>query len=81
MPKKVQWEPIELDEVTHQPKYGYLINMQDFIDSCKCGMFIDYDGYGEYATKNMVSDIKVRPSDYFKGKLRTQFSFVLWYNR
>lgn len=77
MGRKSCWVEIEF-ETTGKPKLGDLMTMAEFIDCCKSGGLIDYDGFGEYATETMVSNIRVRPSDYSKGKLITH---VLWYNR
>jgi len=64
----------------HDP-YGDLMSLEEFIDCCQTGCFIDYDGHGYYATATHESDIEVVPSDIVKGNILTKFSHVKWYNR
>jgi len=51
------------------PDYGDHMTLEDFIEYCKHGSFIDYDGYGRYATDTQIvkaedwEDGMVRPSD------------------
>jgi hypothetical protein len=68
-------------KLTQQPDYGDLFTMKDFKDNVACGGFIDYDGYGEYATKEMVSDVTIYPSDIRANIYRDDFTHVMWYNR
>jgi len=44
------------------PNYGDHMTLEQFIGSCKSGCFIDYDGYGYYATKDRMTNIVIRPS-------------------
>lgn len=78
------WEPI--------PEYGDLMTMEEFIASVKAGLFIDYDGFGNYSDgkrvlhrtlseENDYEPLIVNPSDVKKGKIRKGFSHVVWYNR
>lgn len=73
-------KPIEFTD-KKVPKYGTLLTMEEFIDSCRCGAFIDYDGYGYYATATMETNIIVRPMHYHEDRLRKEFTHVMWYNR
>jgi len=61
--------------------YGNHMPMQEFIDCCECGGFIDYDGSGNYATETEESDISISPSDVARGDIRKDFTHVVWYNR
>ena len=45
------------------PKNSDIYTIKDFIEMVKTGCFIDYDGYGYYATTTLVSDEVIRPSD------------------
>lgn len=63
------------------PSYGDLMTLEDFKDNCNSGGFIDYDGYGHYATATQMSNLIVRPSDVKKKKLREDFTHVVWFNR
>ena len=61
---------------------GDHMTMADFMSSCECNAFIDYDGYGDLATDKQVSNITVTPSaaKHWK-KLPTWATHVVWYNR
>ncbi len=63
------------------PKYGSLMTIEQWLDCVKCGGFIDYDGFGNYAFKEKMSDKEVRPSDVKKGKIDKTFTHVVWFNR
>lgn len=45
------------------PSYGTHMTIKEFIDDCKTGCLIDYDGYGYYATKTEMTDKRIIPSD------------------
>lgn len=45
------------------PKYGDKMVIKEWLDCCKTNFFIDYDGWGYYATAKRMSEVKVRPSD------------------
>ena len=62
-------------------KIGDLFTLKHFVGNCECGGFINYDGFGYYATKTEQSNIEVYPSDIKKGIYRTDFTHVKWYNR
>ncbi len=75
----LQW----LDEATElrAPHGGHLMTMEDFIRDVKSGMFIDYDGFGDYAFADCASNKVVKPSDVAADRLDRSFTHVLWYNR
>lgn len=70
-------------EPTMEPldKIGHHMTLERFIGCCKDGGFIDYDGFGYYATATEQSDIFVYPSDITSGNYRKDFTHVMWYNR
>lgn len=74
---------LKKDKIEMKPhsKHGDLILLEDFVESCKNGWFIDYDGSGNYATENKQTDITICPSDVIDGKYRKDFTHVMWYNR
>jgi hypothetical protein len=59
------------------PYYGTLMTLAEF----EAHGFIDYDGFGNYATENQMSNKTVYPSDVKKEKLDRSFSHVMWFNR
>lgn len=84
------WEPIP--EYEWGERIGDLMTMEEFINSVKAGLFIDYDGFGNYSDgkrvlqrtlskENNYEPLIVKPSDVKKGKIRKGFSHVVWYNR
>lgn len=64
------------------PKYGDLFTLEEFINLCKTGAFIDYDGAGYYATKSRMSrSSHAIPSEICDGKIDNSWSHVMWFNR
>ncbi|HOD62252.1 MAG TPA: hypothetical protein PKG96_09160, partial [Bacilli bacterium] len=52
-------QPVKFGKI---PEYGDKMTLKEFIEDVDCGMFIDYDGHGYYATENEMTDIAVLPS-------------------
>ncbi len=66
------------------PDCGDLMTIKAFLKNVETGMFIDYDGYGNWATKtHILSNKIVTPSDFSKRKAIPPkgATHVLWYNR
>lgn len=61
--------------------YDDHMSLQDFKESCETGCFMDDDGYGVYATKDQKTDIQIYPSDFRLGVIRSDFEYVVWYNK
>lgn len=58
--------------------------MSEFIHCVMQGGFIDYDGFGHYATAtHMLKDpcICVKPSWVEEKKLDTSWTHIVWFNR
>lgn len=64
-----------------QATYGDLMTIENFIENCEGGGFIDYDGSGNYATATEESDISIYPSDIISGVYRKDFTHIMWYNK
>lgn len=62
-------------------KNGDVMRMGDWINNVNAGNFIDYDGFGAYATEDEETNIFVKPSDVKRNKILTQYEFIVWYNR
>lgn len=59
-----------------------VMTMEEFIDHCKAGSFIDYDGMGQYADETHVLAREwVYPSMVINGTIDKSYSHVTWYNR
>jgi hypothetical protein len=70
--------PYKMEEI---PDYGDVMTLKDFIACVNDGGFIDYDGYGNYARDNMMSNITILPSDVKHNAIRKDFDTVVWFNR
>jgi len=71
--------PFEWEEL---PTYGDLFTIESWLGNVECGGFIDYDGYGNYATKDKMSNKEIRPSHVKKFPIRdTEFTHIVWFNR
>ena len=42
---------------------GDVMNIKYFIKNCRCGGFVDYDGFGCYVKDGQESNIEIYPSD------------------
>tara|TARA_R110000796_G_scaffold88978_2_gene192355 strand:+ start:2493 stop:2870 length:378 start_codon:yes stop_codon:yes gene_type:complete len=71
--------PYELDDLDKTS--GDYMPFAEFADCCENGGFIDYDGFGNYATDKKVSNLTIYPSDIMVGVCRKDFTHVLWYNK
>lgn len=68
-------------KMTPLPDCGDLMTLDEFIEDCKSGCFIDYDGYGYYSDGVYETDIKVYPSNVLDGEIQYKWTHVNWYNR
>lgn len=74
-----KWQPVEFYPL---PGYGEHMTKEKFIQHC--GALVDYDGYGELATKDSVAHgEEVHPSWVQGGLFRWPkwATHVVWYNR
>jgi hypothetical protein len=76
-----EYRMIVTPEMESIPDYGDHMTMETFVNCCKDGGFINYDGSGNYATATEMSDISVSPSDIMSGVYRKDFTHVVWFNR
>lgn len=64
--------------------YGDHMPVTEFVDYVEVGLFIDYDGHGELATAEEVSDLTIFPSQV-RGRgmaaIPREFTHIVWYNR
>ena len=63
------------------PDYGVVMPLEEFIEYCKDGSFIDYDGHGSYVKDGQRTDITIYPSDVKHGVIRKEFDKIIWFNR
>lgn len=62
-------------------EWGDLMTMEEFIETCKSGSFIDHDGHGLLATETHRSGNYIYPSQVLSGDYDKSFTHVVWYNR
>ena len=61
---------------------GDLMTVKDFESACKSHAIMGYDGFGYYADKDKkCSDIEADPKAFELGYIRSDFEYVIWYNR
>lgn len=64
------------------PDYGDLMMVDEFIECCKDGTFIDYDGHGAPVRDGMVTkgmNHWVYPSEHHK--IPSDATHIIWFNR
>lgn len=71
--------PYTLTEL--DPEDGHIMTIEEFIESVKEGYFCDDDGYGKYIQGNMISNIRIYPSDVEFNNIRPEFDKIRWYNK
>jgi len=76
-----EYRLVKTPEMREHKNIGTLMTLEEFLEYVDSGGFIDYDGSGNYATIAKESDISIYPSDVDAGKVRKDFTHVVWYNR
>jgi hypothetical protein len=76
-------KPFEDFEVTLKelPDFGDHMTREEFAEQATNGFFVDSDGSGYYATESHETNILANPSDFAKGKIRDDFTHIMWYNK
>lgn len=60
--------------------FGDLMTVKQFVAACKCGAFIDYDGYGNPVKDDKIAwDVQALPSAY--EDIPKDATHIMWYNR
>ena len=57
------------------------VPIKTFIEWCKHDAVTSYDGFGEYANENEVSNLHVSCWGIKNGIVRKDFTHVCWYNK
>lgn len=78
---KSRMQLIKVPKLSPIRSYGDKMTLSEFVECCKAGGFIDYDGVGYYATDDQESDVVILPSHVAMGLVRTDFTHVIWFNR
>lgn len=68
------------ENVNESPGLGDLFTLEEYLSSCRCGAFIDYDGFG-----NPVKDGKADPNmDIVPSRpqdIPEDATHIWWFNR
>ena len=71
-----------LEGLEELPDRGDLMTIDDFVDECKSGLLIDYDGVAHPVVNNkMNGNIFLKPSQVLKGEYDKRFTHIVWFNR
>ena len=62
---------------------GYLMTIQEFRDTVTHNYFIDYDGFGYFATQEQEDEtVNVWPSEFSRLTIPPEWAtHVIWFNR
>lgn len=63
------------------PDYGDVYTIDVFVELCKEGSLIDYDGSGYYAYVDKMSRMNALPSKMVVGDIEKEFTHVVWFNK
>lgn len=55
--------------------------LDDFLETCKSGMFVDSDGSGHYAKEGVIYWADANPSDFMAGRINKEYTHVVWFNK
>lgn len=55
--------------------------LDDFLETCKSGMFVDSDGSGHYAKEGVIYWANANPSDFMAGRINKEYTHVVWFNK
>lgn len=62
-----------------------VLTLDEFIEDCKNGYLIDYDGFGYYSNSTSEhedrDELRVYPSQITQGVVNRDYKYVHWYNR
>ena len=75
---EAEMRPLKEDEKDDEWRH---IKIETFIEWCESGFVTSYDGDGFYATEDEVSDLAVSTWGIKNGLVRSDFSYVCWYNK
>lgn len=62
-----------------------VLTLDEFVEDCKNGYLIDYDGFGYYSNSKSehedLDELRVYPSQVTQGGVNRDYKYVHWYNR
>lgn len=70
--------PYELSDI---PDYGDIMLLNEFIECCKVGLFINSDGFGKYVKGGKETNIEIYPSNVKYDSIRYEFDTIIWFNK
>jgi hypothetical protein len=69
------------EELFDIPKDAYLPAVEEFIEDCESGMFINDDGSGYWANPPKMTRIPVDCRELAKGKVLPGYTHIAWFNK
>ena len=75
-------QEVKFEEI---PDFGDVFEIDKFIKLCEMKGFIDYDGYGQLASKDKMSCLEIRPSMllndimYRDQRVTSIYTHVIWF--
>lgn len=78
---ELKYRPLDKIEFRQQYDFGDKMPLDEFINDCKEGYFVDSDGSGYYGTEDKQTNLPIYPSSIMSGTYRTDFSHVYWFNK
>ena len=78
---ELKYRPLDKIEFRQQYDFGDKMLLDEFINDCKEGYFVDSDGSGYYGTEDKQTNLPIYPSSIMSGTYRTDFSHVYWFNK
>lgn len=64
------------------PDYGELMTREQFEKHCNAGGLTNDDGSGYYASEtHYYAYMRARPSDFRVGRIKTEYTHVMWFNK
>lgn len=68
------------DYICDIDEWADVMSVKDFIESCECTAFVDYDGFGYPVKDNKVADnFIIKPST--RDIIPKDATHIIWYNR
>lgn len=55
--------------------------LDEFLECCKSGLFIDTDGSGSYAREGVIYWLDANPSDFMADEINKEYTHVVWFNK
>ena len=79
--KKLKKSYVNLMKLQFKVKFGDAMLTSDFLKMVEDGSIIDYDGSGDYYTKNLEEACSISVNPESVKSMAEHYPYVVWYNR